>query len=318
MGFDALLGNVTLKERLARAFEKGQVSHCYLITGPTGSGKRTLAKLLTAAMQCTGENKPCCQCPQCSKVLGSTHPDVITVDDPEKVSVPIKLVRESCADLYIRPNEGRRKIYLFPRGQALRPDSQNTLLKCIEEPPDYGAFIFLCEHAEKMLQTIRSRCVELRLAPLSEDILRAQLLERFSSEQKKAIDAAIMRSAGYLGQAIELLQQTDALAPQSIAFFKAFCDRSSSALLRVLAPMEKLKRDQLKPILMQWYHLLTSALSARSGMPAVRTECELLASVCTSACLLSAIESLKQAQILLEANVSPAHICGMLAVQLQS
>ena len=135
MGFEALLGNETLKQRLTASFGSGKTSHCYLITGPIGSGKTTLVKLITAAMKCTAENKPCCRCPQCNKVMNETHPDIITVDEPDKVTIPVKVVRQACTDLYIRPNEGRKKIYLFPRAQSLNMQGQNALRKCIEEPP---------------------------------------------------------------------------------------------------------------------------------------------------------------------------------------
>ena len=113
MQFDALLGNAVLKQRLTSALDKGQSSHCYLITGARGSGKRTLASLLAAALQCTHSVKPCGQCPQCRKVLGGVHPDVITVDEEEKKTLSVKAVRNACTDLYIRPNEGKKKIYIF-------------------------------------------------------------------------------------------------------------------------------------------------------------------------------------------------------------
>ena len=157
MEFGALLGNDALKQRLSAALAKGQLSHCYLISGPEGAGKRTLAKLLAAAMQCTATKKPCCRCPQCRKALDGMHPDIITVDDPEKKGVSVKLVREACADLYIRPNEGAKKIYIFPRAQELNPQGQNALLKCIEEPPAYGVFFLLTDNASRLLPTIRSR-----------------------------------------------------------------------------------------------------------------------------------------------------------------
>ena len=183
MELTALLGNETIQQRLRNAQAKGQLSHCYLLCGPTGSGKHTLARYITAMMECTGAQKPCGRCPQCHKILTGAHPDVITVDEPDKVTIPVKLVREACADLYVRPNEGQKKIYVFPRAQALNPQGQNALLKCIEEPPPYGAFLLLCEHAEQLLPTIRSRCVELALAPLPE-ALQARCFFAFGSAEE--------------------------------------------------------------------------------------------------------------------------------------
>ena len=184
MEFGTLLGNDALKQRLTTALAKGQLSHCYLISGPEGAGKHTLAKLLAAAMQCTEGKKPCCRCPQCRKALDGMHPDIITVDDPEKKGIPVKLVREICADLYVRPNEGAKKVYIFPRAQDLNPQGQNALLKCIEEPPAYGVFFLLTDNASRLLPTIRSRCVELRMSPLSDAQLLSALQKRLQSQQQ--------------------------------------------------------------------------------------------------------------------------------------
>lgn len=316
MGFDTLLGNETLKQRLRAALKQNKTSHCYLITGPAGSGKHTLARLLMAAMQCTGIEKPCCSCPQCMKVLGNKHPDVITADQPERASIKVDYVRDICADMSIRPNEGHRKIYFFPRAQALNNQGQNALLKHIEEPPSYGTFIFLCEHSERMLQTIRSRCVELRLSPLSAELLSVALRKSFPDKSQGSIDSAIVRSGGYLGQAQELLRADVGCLPQSEEFVRAFCADDAALMLRTLVPLEKLKRDELKPILTQWYEILTSALSVRNHLPGMFAECELIAQKRSDAAILDAIDLIKKAQTLLEANVSPAHVCGMLAVGL--
>lgn len=316
MDFDALLGNDTLKQRLSVSLARGQLSHCYLLSGPSGSGKHTLARLLAAAMQCTSVRRPCGTCAQCRKALSGTHPDVITVDDPEKKIIPVKLVRDACADLYIRPNEGAKKIYVFPRAQDLNAQGQNALLKCIEEPPAYGVFLLLTEHAEQLLPTIRSRCVELRLSPLGDDLLRSALSARFPDASPDALRAAMLRSGGYLGQAAELLAEGSELLPQTVAFADAFCENSAGALLRVLAPMERLKREQLRPILLQWAELLSAAAASRSGLPATGPECKKIAQCRTDAQLLRAVDAVQHAISLTDANVGPAHICGMLCVRL--
>lgn len=314
MSFDTLLGNDALKARLSSALSNQRLSHCFLITGPVGSGKHTLARLLAAAMQCTKENKPCLQCPQCRKVMDGMHPDIIHVTDSERKAVSVKIVREACADLYIRPNEGNRKIYVFD--QELNPQGQNALLKSIEEPPPYGSFLLLTQHAEQMLPTIRSRCVELRLSPLPEHLLRIALSKRFPKADTEAISYAIVRSGGYLGQAITLLEESAALLPQSQALTQALCGKEETALLRVLVPMENLKRDQLRPVLDEWYRLLSSAAACQRGMPPICPEAKKIANHRSSAVLLSMLDSLRRAMELLEANVGGKHICGMLTVTL--
>lgn len=318
MGFDSLLGNHRLKERLTIALQKGQTSHSYLISGPLGSGKHSLATLLAAALQCTGENKPCCRCNQCRKVLEGIHPDVITVDDPERKTISVKLVRQICSDLYIRPNEGNKKIYLFPRAQDMRIEGQNALLKCIEEPPSYGVFLFLTEHSNQLLTTIRSRCVELRMSPLSDALLQQELRKRFPSEDPSTLSAAHLRSEGYLGQALKLMEEKAALLPQTEAFVKAYCSADPAApLLSVLVPMEKLKREQLRSIFPEWLMLVSAALRVRSGLPSVHPLCRQLADSRSTAALLRCAKAIQEAIDLVEANVGAAHICGALSILLR-
>lgn len=160
MRFPGFLGNFGLKARLSAAGDRGALSHCYILEGPQGSGKKTLARILAAAMECesTQGETPCGVCPACRKVLGGTHPDVITVDS-DTVTVPIRLIREMQQDAYIRPNEGRRKVYLIPRAQAIQRSSQNVLLKLLEEPPGYCAFLLMAENAEQLLPTVDRKSV---------------------------------------------------------------------------------------------------------------------------------------------------------------
>lgn len=318
MEFGTFLGNETLKQRLSSVLANGKLHHSYLLCGPDGSGKHTLARLLCAAMECTAAEKPCLRCSQCHKVLHGTHPDIITVDDPDRKTLPVKLIRDTCADLYVRPNEGAKKIYLIPRAQDLNPQGQNALLKCMEEPPEYGVFLLLTDNAERLLPTVRSRSVELRLLPLADAVLLPALRERFPQAEESALRSAAARSGGYLGQAETLLRENSTdLFPQTKSFLSAYCAKDPIALLSVLAPMEKLKREPLRPILMQWYELLASALAARAGQAALRPECAQVASARSTAALLSSIDALKEALIRLDANVGPGHICGMLSILLQ-
>lgn len=312
MGFEALLGNERLRENLRAALAKGRISHFYLISGPVGSGRHTLARLLAAAILCGGQDRPCGKCAACRKVLADTHPDFITVDEADKKTVSVELVRKASADLYIQPNEGSHKIYLFPRAQDMGIPSQNALLKVLEEPPKYGVFILLTDNPEKLLPTVRSRCTELAMTALPQRVLRGALEQKFPNAGSEAIAAAISRSGGFLGQAITLLEEGQALPPQVEAFGKAYAGRSAYELIQVLVPMEKWKRDQLLPILNQWLSLLEDALVCRSGLSAPSALSYEIGTVRSSQELYSAITHLQKAIEYTQGNVSPAAVCGWL------
>lgn len=311
MGFELLLGNERIKDNLHLSFEKNRVPHFFLICGPQGSGRHTLARLLAAAMMCTGQNQPCGYCEGCRKVLNGIHPDFITVDDPEKKTVPVELIRQARADIYIQPNEGKRKIYLFPRAQDILPPGQNALLKILEEPPSYGVFLLITDNAEKLLPTVRSRCTELTLLPLSEKEMRGELHRRFPDASVDTIGAAMSRSGGYLGQAISLLEGREE-PQQTVDFAAAFAARNALGLTMVLAPMEKWKRDQLLPVLEQWVNLLEESLACRAGGRALSELSRTISAGRSASEILAAIRQLQKCIEYAQGNVSPAAVCGYL------
>ena len=310
MSFETLLGNERLKKNLSESLSKKHISHFYLISGPEGSGKHTLAKLLACAILCQGVRKPCLSCGPCRKVMEGSHPDFITVEDPEHKNVAVKIVRQFREDVFIRPNESDYKIYLFP--QELGLEGQNALLKILEEPPSYGVFILLTDNPDKLLPTVRSRCTELKLLPLEEGQLRKQLRMDFPKAEEEDISAAMFRSGGFLGQARALLENGDKLPPQTESFVKAFAAKDTLLLTQTLVPMEKWKRDALAEILVSWTELLESALCSRSGIRAVSAHARQLSQQRTATELFDALKELKKALEYTQSNVSPAAVCGYL------
>lgn len=315
MEFVGFLGNDALKARLSAADARGRLSHCYLITGPEGSGKHTLARILAAAMQCTHPTRrPCGVCPACRKVMADQHPDMIAVRDTEHKQLAVDVVRAARADVFIRPNEGRRKIYRFD--QPMGPAAQNALLKILEEPPDYAAFLLLYPSADQLLATIRSRCAELALSPVSGaqalEFLRAQ----FPDASNDTLTAALARAGGWLGQAGQHVQG-EAYGPAAAQFAACFAARDTLALLQLLVPMEKYKREQLLPILEQLRQLLCRALAAKSGAEPPRAPYDAICRTRTGAQMLSAAQSLQRAIDDLNANVGVGAVIGYLTVRLR-
>ena len=314
MEFAGFLGNSALKQRLAASFQAGKASHCYLLCGPEGSGKQTLAKIMAAAFQCEGASAPCGRCGPCRKAFAGTHPDVITIDDPEKKTVSVELIRQLQADAYIRPNEGAKKIYLIPRSQDMTDNAQNALLKLIEEPPSYAVFLLLTDNAEKLLPTVRSRAVELRLEPVPQAEALTWLQGKFPQESRDSLLAAYVRSGGYLGQAEALLQGAIQL-PQTAEFARCFAARDRYGMTLLLCTLEKQPRDKLLEVFLQWKQLVTDAMLVRSGFPG-GPDATQLAHTRTAADLAAAAKTLQTAMDHCAANVGAAHICGWLTVTL--
>ena len=308
MGFETLLGNARLKENLSGSLRQGRISHFYLISGPVGSGKKTLARLLAAAMLCTEGEKPCGVCKDCRKALGNVHPDVIWVEDPEHKNVSVKIVREARESIFIRPNEGNRKVYIFP--QELGIEGQNALLKVLEEPPAYGAFLLLSDNPEKLLPTIRSRCTELNLHSLTPEQLLPALQKEFPDTQMDVLQAAMVRSGGYLGQAKTILAESGDISPQTVEFAEAFTGRNAVALAQLLASMEKWKRDAFVTELGAWSALLRGALVCRSGQLGTTDAERALGAARSAREIMNAYNELQNAMQYAQGNVSVAALCG--------
>lgn len=315
MGYTALLGNERLKENIRRSVASGRTAHFYLITGPKGSGKHTLAKFLAAALLCEGKEKPCLSCSHCRKVMDNAHPDFITVNDPEHKTLPIDIIRDVRDDMFVRPNEAAKKIYMID--QEMRVEGQNALLKVLEEPPAYGVFFLLAENPNSLLPTVRSRCIQLSLTALPESLMQRELRARFPQASAEDLSAAVLRSGGYLGQALELLGEGAGDAPQTLLFAEGFAKKDPATLLKALVPMEKWKRDQVIPVLEQWLALTQSALVCRSGMASPSESARLISRSRSSRELMDAISALQTAILYTKGNVSVAAVCGWLEHALQ-
>lgn len=311
MGFGSLLGNDSLKEQLHHAFAGGRASHFYLISGPAGSGKGTLARLLAAAFLCEGRDRPCMTCAACRKVFSNVHPDITVVTDPDHKNVPVKQIRQVRDELFIRPNEGSHKLVILP--QSLGIEGQNALLKVLEEPPSYGVFLLLTDNPETVLPTVRSRCVELKMQPLRREVLLPALQKEFPQAGAEALEAAFQGSGGYLGQARQWLSGGEEQSPYTEEFAQALCGNDALRMTQILAQMERLNRDQLTRQLLQWLEILEDALSCRAGMPARTVHGGRIAGAKSGSWLLCAMEALRQAMDYAQSNVSPGAICGHLA-----
>ena len=171
--------NSTLERAVRRAAEQGRLSHAIVLSGD--GGLTDAARFIAAAHVCEGTDRPCLRCRHCRKVLEGIHPDVSVIRDTEHRELTVDAVRALRQDVYIRPNEAARKVYVIADSRQLNERDQNVLLKIVEEGPPYAAFIFCTDSPAALLETVRSRCVLLKcdapapdaLPPEAEQLCRA-------------------------------------------------------------------------------------------------------------------------------------------------
>ncbi|WP_099331856.1 DNA polymerase III subunit delta' [Actinomyces minihominis] len=149
------------------------LAHAWLITGPPGSGRSTAAKVLAAALQCTGETLGCGTCSGCHTVLAGTNADV-QVYATDETTYKVDEVRESwLGHAYDAPTGGRWRVTIVEDADRLGDQSANAILKSVEEPPDRGIWILCAPTPREVLTTIRSRCRQLALrVPAAEEVAR--------------------------------------------------------------------------------------------------------------------------------------------------
>lgn len=170
MNVKELQGNAPLKQQFSAMAEP---PHECILSGPEGSGRHTLARILAQALVCQepqAVHRPCGQCPSCQKVAQGIHPDVIPIQrflPPESKEIKVDAARQLRQDAYVRPNEGRCKVYLLDL--PLNVNAQNALLKLLEDGPAYTAFLILTDQPASLLETVRSRCVHFRLTSPQEE-----------------------------------------------------------------------------------------------------------------------------------------------------
>ncbi|MEG2350192.1 MAG: DNA polymerase III subunit delta' [Hungatella sp.] len=204
-GFQDILGHEMIKEHFQKAIEAQKVSHAYILSGEAGMGRKSLANAFALTLLCEkGNAQPCMECHACKQVLSENHPDLIYVRHEKPTSVGVDDIREQVNDtIMIRPYSSDYKLYIIDEAEKMTVQAQNALLKTIEEPPSYAIIILLTTNQEAFLPTILSRCVQLKLKPLQDFVIKGYLVQTLGvSEEKADLYAAFSR--GNLGKAIRL------------------------------------------------------------------------------------------------------------------
>lgn len=214
--FDALVGQKAVKTTLKNALASGKIAHAYLFSGPRGTGKTSMARILAKALNCeqgpTAE--PCGQCSNCQRIVQGTSLDVIEIDAASNTSVDnIRDLREQVA---FTPAESRYKVYIIDEVHMLSTGAFNALLKTLEEPPAHAIFILATTDPQKVPATIQSRCQRFEFRRVTVDEI-AEHLAMVATGSGIEADADALRliaiqAEGGMRDALSLLDQCGVMA----------------------------------------------------------------------------------------------------------
>jgi DNA polymerase-3 subunit delta' len=197
MSFDSVLGQERAIAHLRAMIGQGRVPSALLFLGPHGVGKRTTALELAKALNCpVRPGEGCGTCPSCRKIAERVHADVEVVA-PDGQYIKIDQVRAIGEKLALIPLEARKRVIVLHQAERLHPAAANALLKTLEEPPEDTLIVLTANHASLLPETIVSRCMPLRFAPLSTETLRA-ILSRDGDLSDEETDFALRHAQGRL------------------------------------------------------------------------------------------------------------------------
>ncbi len=219
MIWNGLLGHDQQVVMFRRSLERGRLSHAYLLAGIDGIGKKRFALTLAQCLLCDQIDDPsldaCGQCSGCRQVLAVSHPDLFLITAPEgKRDLPIEAFVGAkpqrgkaglCFELSRKPMLGNRKIAVIDDANLMNEASGNALLKTLEEPPNGSLLLLICNNADGILPTIRSRCQHVHFRPLAATDVVRLLVEQGLAEDDRSAQAVSGLCQGSVATASQLL-----------------------------------------------------------------------------------------------------------------
>lgn len=218
--FEEVVGQEQTVRALRNAVEQGRISHAYLFSGPRGTGKTSVAKILAKAVNCSArvDGEPCDQCSSCQEIKKGNFMDVIEIDAASNRG--IDEIRDLREKVRIAPAQGKTKVYIIDEVHMLTTEAFNALLKTLEEPPRSVIFILATTEPHKIPATILSRCqkYDFRRLTAVEIVDRLQLVavDKGVQVEQNALEVIARRATGSLRDGLSMLDQCLVYSPERI------------------------------------------------------------------------------------------------------
>lgn len=188
--FEKIIGNNKVKEFLKSAIETNNVSHSYMFVGKSGIGKKMLAKEYAREIMCLNKEESNSEmCSSCIKFEANSNPDYIEIIPDEK-TLKIDKIRKMQEKIAEKPIVSNKKVYIIDEADTMTEESQNCLLKTLEEPPEYAVIILIVSNESKMLPTIKSRCVTVKFDILSNEEIK-EIYSHLSNEMIELLEGSL-------------------------------------------------------------------------------------------------------------------------------
>jgi len=307
MSFSDFHGNSDVVRRLRDMLARNHFPQAVIVAGPAGSGKYTLALMLAKALSClaptTTDGLPdfCGKCSNCVRIAQSedldarfeeaiearenlreadkketrlfvqTHPDVLVIPpDPPQMMIKVDQVRRVIETIHYRPGEARERVYIFTQSSFMK-EAANSLLKVLEEPPEFATIFLLTENPGELLPTLRSRSMIVTLGALSADEIEQDLAKHRSEWTAKQRALAARLSHGAVGAArrFDLASYTSARAQALTILNTAVRGADHSELFKVTETYRAGAegRDKMEKLLRSLYSLLEDMAFLNSKAP---------------------------------------------------
>ena len=182
MDFDSIIGNDKAKGILNKSLENDTVLHSYMFIGNAGIGKRLIARQFAKKILCENYNgHECGTCKACIEFDGGNNPDFSYIEPDGKI-IKIEQIRQMQATVIEKPINSKKKVYIINDADLMTKEAQNCLLKTLEEPPEYIVIILVVSNENKMLTTIKSRCMKIHFEKIPDGEIKKFLKERCNIE----------------------------------------------------------------------------------------------------------------------------------------